>query len=85
MTSVKINLPLSRLTGKFNLLFIACTCKVCFVERAKSFFECKLPPPAGSREGHRMMISQTGDGKPQGAELVPHAERVRAHIGRPEQ
>nr|DAP61773.1 MAG TPA: hypothetical protein [Caudoviricetes sp.] len=31
------------------------------------------------------MISQTGDGKPQGAELVPHAERVRAHIGRPEQ
>nr|DAV17337.1 MAG TPA: hypothetical protein [Caudoviricetes sp.] len=44
-----------------------------------------LPPPAGSWEGHRMMISQTGDGKPQGAELVPHAERVRAHIGRPEQ
>lgn len=33
-----------------------------------------------------MMSSQTGEGKAdKGAELVPHAERVRAHIGRPEQ
>nr|DAG84404.1 MAG TPA: hypothetical protein [Caudoviricetes sp.] len=33
-----------------------------------------------------MMISQTGSGQAdKGAELVPPAERVRAHIGRPEQ
>lgn len=33
-----------------------------------------------------MMISQTGEGKAdKGAELVPPAERVRAHTGRPEQ
>ena len=28
-----------------------------------------------------MMISQTGDGKPQGAELVPPAERTKTHTG----
>lgn len=32
-----------------------------------------------------MMISQTGDGKPQGAELVPPAERTKTHTGRPKQ
>ena len=43
------------------------------------------PRPKGG-EVHRMMISQTGEGKAdKGAELVPPAERVRAHTGRPEQ
>lgn len=42
------------------------------------------PRPKGG-EVHRMMISQTGEGKPQGAELVPPAERTKTHTGRPEQ
>lgn len=44
-----------------------------------------LDCPKGG-EVHRMMSSQTGEGKAdKGAELVPPAERVRAHTGRPEQ
>lgn len=45
-----------------------------------------IPPPAGSRVGHRMMSSQTGEWKAdKGAELVPPAERTKTHTGRPEQ
>lgn len=43
------------------------------------------PRPKGG-EVHRMMISQTGEGKAdKGAELVPPAERTKTHTGRPEQ
>lgn len=42
------------------------------------------PRPKGG-EVHRMMSSQTGEGKPQGAELVPPAERTKSHMGRPKQ
>lgn len=45
----------------------------------------RTSPKGRKPGGHRMMISQTGEGKPQGAELVPPSERTKAHTGRPEQ
>nr|DAV11699.1 MAG TPA: hypothetical protein [Caudoviricetes sp.] len=51
----------------------------------KHYLNMAIPPPSERRGVHRMMISQTGDGKPQGAELVPPAERTKTHTGRPKQ
>lgn len=60
-------------------------CKVCLVDKATKPFESNSTP-ARKAEVHRMMISQTGEGKAdKGAELVPPAERTKTHMGRPEQ
>lgn len=46
----------------------------------------RTSPKGRKPGGHRMMISQTGEGKAdKGAELVPPAERTKTRTGRPEQ
>lgn len=56
------------------------------IEDSESLSTIYASTPARKAEVHRMMISQTGEGKAdKGAELVPPAERTKTHTGRPEQ